>query len=726
MRLYILLAGVFLVVAGGASAQQTGAIRGIVKNRTTQEALPGANVALVGTLRGASTNAAGEFSIDRVPEGTYSISVSLVGYQRETRRDVVVRSGQITPVSVDLQPVPIEAEPVVVTASKREQSLQDVPVSVSVMDARGISQRNFTTVEDAMRYIPGVNMTEFQVNIRGSSGYSRGAGSRVLMLVDGIPFLTGDTGELNFETLPIGQVDRIEVVKGASSALYGSSALGGVINVLTKPIPSKPVTTVRTYGGFYGSPSYASWDWKGGTRMVDGEYLSHSFKVDELGVLLYGSRTADDGYRQNDYRRRYNGYLKLHYDLSSVDAFTTSFSLLDQKRGSFLYWRNLDSALIPPATQLGDEVSSTRYFFSGNFTSIVSSSFIYSIKGMWFHNKWDDTIDTLTNNSRSDVYRVELQGTWSPNASQVVTFGVEGNLDRVTADLFGNRKGGGGAVYAQDELQITDELKAALGARFDFQDLDSLGSNSQFNPKAGLVYVPREGTTLRASFGRGFRTPAVAEAFITTQAGGLVVIPNPSLKPEKSYSVEVGGSQFIGDAAMADLAFFHSDFDDLIEPAFATGLTATFQNLTRARIQGLEALLKLGLLDKGLLVDVGYTYISPTDRTTGETLKYRPRHMLYVNATASAGMFSFGADFRYLSRVEMIDDEFVTLGIVKDGQERVAIYVTDVRLGAELTRLGFPLAAVLNVKNIFQYNYVELIGNIAPPRQFVLTLEAKL
>ena len=125
------------------------------------------------------------------------------------------------------------------------------------MDAAEIRQRNSTSLDDALRYVRGVNMTGTQVNIRGSSGYSLGAGSRVLMLLDGIPFFAGDTGELNFEAIPMGQVDRIEVVKGASSALYGSNALGGVINIITKPIPETPETIVRTYGGMYNRPTYS-------------------------------------------------------------------------------------------------------------------------------------------------------------------------------------------------------------------------------------------------------------------------------------------------------------------------------------------------------------------------------------------------------------------------------------------------------------------------------------
>ena len=231
---------------------------------------------------------------------------------------------------------------------------------------------------------------------------------------------------------------------------------------------------------------------------------------------------------------------------------------------------------------------------------------------------------------------------------------------------------------------------------------------------------------MRASFGRGFRAPAVAEAFITTSINGLEVIPNPRLKPERSYTYEVGVNQILGSRAMFDLALFQSDFSNLIESGFNAQLQGQFTNVTKARIRGIEASAKLAFLDNAWLVDLGYTYISPKDLTKHDILKYRPRHLLYASSLAYVGFFSIGMDFRYISRVERIDDEFVTLGIVKNGDRRVATYVTDLRFGADFSKVNFPLTAQFNINNVFQYNYVELIGNIAPPRSIVLTLEMKL
>ena len=705
---------------------QTGAVNGRAVDKRTGEPLPGVNVLLQGTLRGTATTPNGEYSFAHVAPGTYALAFSCVGYQREMRPGVVVEAGKTAVVNAQLTAVPIQTEPVIVTASRREQSFQESPVSVSMLDASRIAYRNSVTIDDALRYVPGVNMTDWQVNVRGSSGYSRGAGSRVLMLLDGIPFLTGDTGELNFETIPAGQVERVEVVKGASSALYGSSALGGVINVITKRIPEDPETHLRVYGGMYGAPSYAQWDWGGGRRFLDGEALSHSQRFGDVRLRLFLSRMGDDGYRQNDSKRRYNAALNLHYEISSFDDLALTINVLDQQRANFIYWRGLTHALMPPDDQLGSTVHSTRFFVNGIYNHTVSSSLFFAAKTLWFRNRFSDAGGSINDNSRSDVFFGEVQGTWAFLENQILTFGVTGNLDGVDSDLFGKRSGRGGAWYVQDELQVSDLIRLTFGARFDVQKVDSLETGGQFNPKAAVVVTPAAGTVLRASYGRGFRSPTVAEAFTSTTAAGLEIIPNPSLKPERSNGFEVGLSQLLGESALVDLALFRTDYSNLIESGFTPQGKGQFNNVTEARISGAELSTSLGLLSKTLFLDFSYTYIYPRDVTRSDLLKYRPRHLFYASGLLHAGDVTFGIDLRCISRVERIDEEFVNLGIIKDGDQRVSIYVTDLRLAYTFGSAEMPLTASLNVNNVFQYNYVELIGNMAPPRSYVLTIDAKL
>jgi iron complex outermembrane receptor protein len=713
-------------IAGG------GSIAGRVTSRTdgAAEPLVGATVLVQGTVRGTTTNLKGDYHIPDVPPGTQTVTISMVGYQRITRTGVLVEEGKETLLDVVLAQSPVQIEQFVVTASKRKQSLEDVPVSMSIMESGEIQQRNALVIDDALRYIPGVNMTGFQVNIRGSSGYSRGAGSRVLMLVDGIPFIAGDTGELSFESIPIGQVDRIEVVKGASSALYGSSALGGVINIITKDIPDRRETHVRAFGGLYNKPSFDQWKWSSRQRYFNGQSVSHAYRSGDLGVALFMSRQLDDGYRQNDYRRRFNFFIKAKEDLSPSSSLTLTFNLLHQFGGQFLYWRTLDSALIPPIKQQTDNVKSIRFFVSGQYNSVVSDKLLFTSRVMWLHNDWGFETRSGIGRAESvaDGLRAEALATLLLDDIHTLTFGVDGNIDMVGGDMFSDRLIGGLAAYGQDELKLLDGFTLTLGARFDFQSLGLTEPSGQINPKAAIAYKPFRGTTLRASYGQGFRVPSVAEAFITAGVNNLTAVPNTDLKPEQSYSYEAGFSQALGEFGSFDVAAFRTDYDNLIEAGLIVSgadLLIQWRNVIKARVQGVETSLKLGLFNGGLQYGLGYTYVYPEDRTNNDILRYRPRHLFYTNLLVRIGPVSAGADFRYISRVDRIDDELVDVGIVPDGDERVEVMVNDFRLGTDLGFLGLPMNATFNVNNAFQYNYVELIGNIMPPRTYVFVLDAK-
>jgi iron complex outermembrane receptor protein len=708
-----------------------GSVVGRVTGRDSGDPLAGTTVLVQGTVRGTTTNPKGEFRLSGLPAGRYRLVFSMVGYHREIVADVVVVEGSEKALTVAMTPTPIQTEQVIVTASKRQQSLEEVPVSISVLDATAIAERNAVTIDDALRYIPGVNLTGFQVNIRGSSGYSRGAGSRVLMLLDGIPFITGDSGEMNFESIPVNQVERIEVVKGASSALYGSNALGGVVNIITKPISETPETVLRTYGGYYNNPSNGQWTWSDHRRFLHGMSVSHARAAGDLGMVFFASRQRDEGYRQNDARTRYNVYLKTREDFSALNSLTLTFGLLYQYGGQFLYWRNLDSALLPPALQQTDNIKSVRYFTSGLYNDVLSENALLTVKGIWYHTDWGfEAIHQLgRNESLADALEAEGTLTLLLGEIHTLTLGLASRTDIVTADLFGNHTGYGWALYGQDELKLAENLTVTVGARYDYQALGLSEPSGQLNPKAAIAFTPVSGTALRGSIGRGFRMPSVAEAFLTGEVTNLTALPNTGLRPERSVSYEAGLSQSISDWGKFDLAAFRTDFAELIEAGLLVSSSNTpyiqWRNVTKARVQGFETSLSLALLQGGLRLNAGYTYVSPEDLTTKDFLKYRPRHVLTTNLQAHVGWCMAGADFRYISRVDRIDDELVELGIIPDGDERVPIYVTDARVGVDLGAAHLPFTLTLNVNNIFQRNYVELIGNLMPPRTYVLTLEAR-
>jgi outer membrane receptor for ferrienterochelin and colicins len=739
-RFFFYILGTLLSVSAVLAQTPGGAIVGKVTDAETGQPVIGANVVIHGTFIGSSTNVRGEYRLSRIPPGPCTIVVSMIGYDRLTVANIMINAGQQRTLDIKLKSAPVETGGVVVTASRREQSLQEVPVSVVTVTARAVAERNNVTLDDALRYVPGVNMMSDQVNIRGSTGYSRGVGSRVLVLLDGLPYFTGDTGEINWESIPVYDIDRIEVVKGAGSALYGSSALGGVINVITREIPGTPQLRFRLFSGLYGKPRYPEWDWSSKARFNSGAMASYSNRSGALGYLVSVSRTVDDSYRENDAYHRWAIYSKLKYDLSAYRSLTIALNYLDRTHGNFFWWKSLRDATRPAESQLNGKVTSRRGSVGFSYKEFLSEKFFYTVKGIYFGNFWrDDSSGRVNNVSASHLFDVDLQATYHFSESNILTFGAAGNYDRVNANLFGTHPGVGAAGYVQDELGILPQVKLTAGARYDWQKVSILPSTSQLNPKLGLVYTPDKETSIRASFGSGFRYPAIGELYIesSTNVSQVAVLPNIDLQVEKSLSYEVGASRSIGEDVFLDIALFRNEFKNLIEPSVeiksyrpypsspteVSGPVIQFENVTRARIEGLESNLKIELWRNHLSTNFGYTYTWPKDLTENTILKFRPRHLFYVSAFGTYGFVHASADFRFVSRIERIDENLIRLAPIVDGDQRVPIKVLDLRASYDLLGLGLPLRVGFNVNNVTDYQYVELVGNLAPGRTFVLSLD---
>ena len=706
------------IIAGRATGKITGQLVD-EQNRP----LAGANIYLKGTVLGAASGLDGHFEINAVPPGRFRLVISMVGYYEKTIEIELSAHQQLDLQTIPLKAVPLESQPIVVTAGKYEQKVENVPASISNVSRMEIEARNSVTIDKALQYVSGINMNQDQVNIRGSSGYSRGVGSRVIMLLDGVPFIAGDTQGMIFEALAMNQIERIEVVKGAGSALYGSSAIGGVINVITKPIGDRPQFDLELYGGLYQKPYYDQWIWSDKTQFLHGVKAYYSKKINNFGFSLAAARDQNDGYRKNDYKTRYNINGKLQYDFSPYDQLTVSANYMDQNRGNFFYWKDLNNALVPPDDQLTQKVHSVRYYIMPAYRKIIGSASYFKIKSIWFHNYFKDNIADPGNESTSDFFHVDFQYGFKAG-KHLLTMGLVPSYNMLTSNIFGSRNGLGIAAYIQDEINFSKQWILTVGGRFDYYDIDALGSDNSFNPKLGLVYKPVEGSALRLSAGTGFRAPSMAEAFTSTSSGGLIIIPNENLKAERSLSAEIGWRQIYTAWLASDLAVFYSSYDNLIESSLMPPNHVQFQNVTEARISGMEVNLNIQPLPKRLFFTVGYTYIDPRDLTIDDYLKYRPRHLLYLHGRWQYSIWTLGCDYRFMSAYDRIDETFAV--IIPDAEARVDAHVVDLRLESRFRWNAVPLRFSLQINNLLQYHYTDLIGSIAPIRNYVLTFGLQL
>ncbi|MBT8383282.1 MAG: TonB-dependent receptor [Ignavibacteriaceae bacterium] len=681
------------------------------------EPVVGVNIIVFGTDYGSSTDENGYYQISNLSPGDFRIEFSAIGFEKYVV-DIVSITNKSMIINAALKETIIQSDEVLITAGKYEQKKSDLPVSTEIISGVEFIESNFSNLEDALRYVPGVNMTEDQISIRGSSGYSRGAGSRALLAIDGLTFHTGDTGETVWEMIPVTELQRVEIIKGAASSLYGSSAIGGVINGLTKDISPKPLTTVNGFYGLYDKPYHSQWDWSGEMRPFNGLTLSHSNSVGKFGFSASFTRLEDLSYRQDDFFKKYIGFIKARYNFSPLSSITLLANTFNKRSGNFLYWKDSRNALVPPEANRNERIETNRYLFGLIYNSFLNNGLYLNVKTSYYRNHFKDS-GTASNESTSNLYRGELQLTANLTNNIILTSGVEGNNSTVKSNLFGNPNSFGFGAYSVTDVTFNFPLIASLGIRYDYTKLDSLDGEGAISPKLGLNYKLLNNLIVRASVGTGFRAPTLAEAFTSTSTSGITVKPNPKIKSESNLTFEVGVNYLPLDFLNIDAAVFQNEYYNMIEPGIDPfDGQAVFENVLRARIQGFETNTIVEFFPDQLSLTFSYTYMSARDLENNITLKYRPRHLIYSSLDFTKWNFDLGIDFRYWSKIEEIDDELIDLGIVRDGEQRVPVYVTDFRAGYNLISAGLPLRIFINVKNLFNYNYVELIGNIRKIRSY--------
>lgn len=755
-RLIIVLLG---LTAAGAwmptwSHAQPAVVEGTVRDASGQ-ALPGVNVvalppadaATAGQLQGAATEANGRYRIGSLSPGRYRIRATAVGYA-EAVENVTLAPGETQTVDFVLQEVTLESGQVVVTAARREQTLARAPSSLSVIAPEELEARNVVSLDEALRYVPGVQLAEEEINIRGSSGFSYNTGSRVLLLIDGVPFLSPERNGVPFEGLPMTQVQQIEVLKGSGSALYGSGALGGVINIITRDFPEVPETTVRFFGGFYEPVRYAEWrdrwDEADNPRPMGGTVVSHARRFGEhLGGWVHFAWRDDVGYTNFAAEQNFDGYAKVGWRPRPAVRLDVFGGVTRRKADAFLYWNGLNDPLNPGELRFG-QVTATGtndnlvYQFSvmPSLTHLAGSNWSYTIKTRLFGASIrpledDGTPKPMSEGTIGFRYGGEAQLTWDAGTG-FLTAGVTGDALLTESSFF---RGGDsddqtrsqpeGAVFAQWEQRVRERLEVTAGLRYDFYHIDATRTEDKLSPKLTLTYLLSDVTALRAVYGHGFRVPGLTERFVSNR-DFLPIVPNLDLLPETSVSYEIGARSganvgSVGSIGL-DFAAFWNDYRRLIETKFINVEEAfQFVNLTKARVRGLESVVQSDLFANRLSLQIAHTFLDADDLTEEEPrpLVYRSKHLLQTAVTAQpVPSVDFGVDYRFASKPERVDTDFSIF--VRDAIYTVPIHVVDARVGYTYG----PFRIALLVDNLLDYYYVERPAILAPPRNYTLQLQA--
>jgi len=734
------------------SAQGLGSVSGRIIDAGTGEPILAVNVIANGHT-GTATDLKGIFSL-QLDGGRHTLLFSCLGYL-EQQKEITLVEGETLQLEIEMEVSREMLEEVVVSAGKYEQKLSEVTVSMEVIKPYQLSKQNIVSLDMILEKTPGISILDGQPSIRGGSGFSYGAGSRVLMLVDDLPLLSADAGDVKWNYLPVENINQVEVIKGASSVLYGSSALNGVVNLRTRFPGNEPTTEVTLFGGATMNPVRKELIWWDSQPLFAGLSFSHLRKIGNLDLSLGGNFFKDQGYREGDYENRIRGNLGLRYRSKKIEGLAAGLnvSAMYVDKSDFLLWQDADSGAYrqPPASLT--PLTGNRYNIDPYVEYTKRDGSRHSIKTRLYGV--DNSTENEDRNNASKLWYAEYRYMKRFRSQTRWTSGLSYSRSKVVANLYDDHAGSNAAVYSQLDAKAFKKLQLSTGLRWEVNTLDGELFYSLPVLRAGLNYQAWENTFLRGSIGQGYRFPSVAEKFTDTNIGGLRIFPNPDLNPERGWSAEVGvkqGLAFGNWHGFADVALFWTEYYNMIEFTFGVyppnpddiptfddvGFKA--QNIGTARISGFDS--QLSLIGKAGPVDLqftgGYTYMYPVDPSLldsidiveedGHILKYRRRHLVKLDLETGIWKIFAGANFQYNSRMINVDEVFldpVIGNLLLPGfpdyweENKPAYTLLDFRLGWNITEM-IRITAIL--RNAFNVEYLGRPGDIGQPRNINLQL----
>ena len=589
-------------------------ISGIVFDEASNDLLPGVSV-MAKSLDvsdknnyGAVTDFNGKYNLE-LKSGTYIFKLHLLGYQ-DINDTIEVRANTSDLDFAMTDKAEILNE-IVVSAGKYEQKISEVTVSMEVLKPTQLENKNTFLLTQALTKLPSVDVNNDQISIRSSNGWSYGAGSRVIVLMDELPIMAPDAGVPKWDFVPMENVAQVEIIKGASSALYGSSALAGVVNMRSAFPSDKPETNVSYFVGIYGKPKVESYRWWGhefyteegrnpveilGRKslfyyvqppMYSGLTFNHRQKFGNFDVVLGGNHFTDEGYRESDFRKNTRFNLNMRYRAKHIEGLAVGVNSNFQAwNGSdFFAWKS-DTTPFQKNPMWNEIVMSTyrvnidpyAYYYDKNGGR-------YSLRTRYFLSN-SLNADT-TKSTKGENYYAEFQYTKTFEKRYTLTAGFVESFSDVKANLFGNHQANNISLYAQlDAKFLENRLNVGIGLRGEYFRLDkeeseTLLDNFPVKPvgRIGANYALTEKTFLRTSFGQGYRFPTISEKYTETSLGQISIYPNPALIPELGWNVEMGARHsFILNKkwkGYVDLSIYYQEIYNMMEFGFALIDTTT-------------------------------------------------------------------------------------------------------------------------------------------------------
>ena len=656
----------------------------------------------------------------------------------------------------------VETHAVMVTASRTEQFLNEIPMSVTLVDSEELKRKPNTDVASQLAEVPGVQI-HGQTSVGGNRRVViRGmGGSRTLILVDGVkqPELRGIDG--SFFNVDPANIERIEVIKGPASVLYGSDAIGGVVNIITKKGQNED-KAVKFYTGFIADSSTGSIEPK---VAISGTKDGFSYRLSGSGVEANDRSTPEGEIWHSSFsQRQYAGSLgykwaKGSFDFSFDNYQGTSENIATTTINGLVVptdpWRT------PTIVTVGETPRNDRAGYTGrlvfedlsdNLKKLTISGFFQELKresdtvATFRHPTHTEGLKTAKTYNNHDSYGGSIQTDWLIGSKHFVTLGLD--YDKSEFDSTGYRYSNMGAVtstdlrggyqetlafFGQDEYSITDSLMATLGLRY--TSVDTALTTYSGNPgminnstddnlvgSLGLVYSGIDDFHFRALYSQGYRSGNLLQKFM---GSGTTMLPNPGLQPETSDNYELG-VRYDDGALNVDLALFYNKLKDGLSMVQVGPNVYQYINYGKIETSGIELAVEyliedFNLTPYGSISLLNYRTHNPT---TGFTSNHNGRASVWgvaglkweSNLNDSTLFFLDGNV--HLSGGAHSESYNRTTGQIAGSNFRKGWQTANLTLGLEGTNDYFKYNSSISLRNIFDQHYTPIYASPMPEPGF--------
>ncbi|MDD7317199.1 MAG: TonB-dependent receptor [Prevotella sp.] len=648
-KIYLMFLGILISIA--AVGQKTDAMLfGDVKAKEGGMHLPYATIIVKGTTLTTRCDATGHYKMTDVPEGKQTLVARLDGYQ-EQEVEVTMERGKSQTVQFLLEKDPLELSQVVVTGTRTSHFVKDVPIRTEVLTSQSIKRKNAQNLFEALEGVPGVRVEQQCQACNFSEVRMQGLGAEhTQVLIDGEPVYSGLAGVYGLQQMGTNDIDRMEVVKGAGSALYGSSAVAGAINIISKEPSFEPSVNGDVQFGNWGYKNYkgsGSMRFRNIGLMVTAQHT----EMDALDETMDGMTRKEvknkDGVSDRVSSRINNVGMSVYFfnPFAKNDKLVFRAKAMDELRSGGTMTNDL---YLNPYSEGTENIQTNRLSLDMAYTLPIGAHSELNVSTAYVHHKRNATNDTFLGNYKDshdgnspdvELMRPYLakENTLTPSltftsilGNHTLLAGVQGYFTRlretgmyVLSDddyktnpyygipytSIGKKRATEFGFFIQDEWNVTPKLTVVPGLRLDnhssSEEYDSSEKvfdgnfpktkfdKTSFNPRLAIKYEVSPSLIMRANIGTGFRAPYGFSEDLHLCSGSPRVWKSSNLKGERSISYNLS-ADYYGKGYQLSLNIFRTDLKDKIQFSPASdevtklGYTYEWQNVDDAYVQGIE------------------------------------------------------------------------------------------------------------------------------------------